>query len=786
MRIFITFFVLFFLLKNTAISQSAESKTDSLINVLETTTNSDSLKLVKFQGLLKHLHRSNDDQILEYALLYLEYAKGINNLDGIACAHEFLGFAEAKKGDNPKALEHFEISEKTFAKIPEHSSIIRLLSHQRVVYSRLGNFEKEEETAYKALGIAKEIGTDDALELAHSTIAKVLATKGDNEKAIEHFDKSLRHAKKAEALSNYANTLQHKAKVVGQKDPHQAIELLREAEEVCIREENDRVLLFVYSGLKDQYDNVGDYKNALDVTYKRLQLAESSNDQFQVYGSKVSLADLHLDLENYDEATQYYTDALTIAKDAGYTRGVAIGYSALGSVEEEKGDYAKAIDYLRKGSALADNLNEPSLVSQIYYEFATAYLENGQPDSAYLWFKNSLGILPKDGEVDRKYFAYNGLGIYHLRRGEYQDAYRFAKQAFDFGEKTGNIYLLRTASKTLYEASKNLNKYKDAFTYLDHYKIYLDSLNNEKNIKKITQLDMQYQFDKEKELLTLEQQQKEALLKAETKQTRTVAFSVGALALLALGFFWNARRKNKTISLQNRQLAQLNGTKDRLFSIIGHDLRKPAIAFRGIAQKVNYLLKKQDYDTLNQLGTSIEKDALALNQLTDNLLNWALTQKDVMPYRPQEIDVADVAAETVSLFEKTAAEKGIQLISQVPDDSIVYADTNALRTILRNLVDNAIKFTPTGGRVNIGLEQVEAKSLKITVTDTGVGIGQEKLKDIFLLQKNKTQRGTADEKGTGLGLHLVHELARLNKGMVEVASGLGQGTRFGVVLPQGA
>lgn len=237
------------------------------------------------------------------------------------------------------------------------------------------------------------------------------------------------------------------------------------------------------------------------------------------------------------------------------------------------------------------------------------------------------------------------------------------------------------------------------------------------------------------------------------------------------------------IRAKEAALNQLNQTKDRIFSIIGHDLRKPAIAFRGITQKVNYLLKKQDYTTLERFGNEIENDALALNQLTDNLLNWALTQKNVMPNNPQQVEVADIVADEMAVFKKTAAEKRIQLVSEVPRGLLVFADPYALRTIIRNLLDNAIKYSCEGGRVEIVVED-GAEGVKIVISDTGVGIPESKLKDIFLLREGKSEKGTAGEKGAGLGLHLVHELVQLNRGAIEVASSPGQGTRFEVRMPR--
>jgi len=240
-----------------------------------------------------------------------------------------------------------------------------------------------------------------------------------------------------------------------------------------------------------------------------------------------------------------------------------------------------------------------------------------------------------------------------------------------------------------------------------------------------------------------------------------------------------------TLKEKEKQLAQLNQTKDRIFGIIGHDLKKPAIAFRGITKKVNYLLKKKQYDRLLVLGESIEKDANALNLLTDNLLKWALLQRDILPNDATETDIQPIVEDVFSIFDRIAAEKNIRLTANIPPDHKALADKNALSTIIRNLVDNAVKFTAEGGEVSVSTTEIKGGIL-ISVRDSGVGMHEDKIKDLFLLKKEKTTEGTEGEKGTGLGLHLVGELIKQSKGSVEVNSQIGEGTEFRITLPQAA
>ena len=223
-------------------------------------------------------------------------------------------------------------------------------------------------------------------------------------------------------------------------------------------------------------------------------------------------------------------------------------------------------------------------------------------------------------------------------------------------------------------------------------------------------------------------------------------------------------------------------TKDQIFSIIGHDLRKPAVAFNNISESVNYLIQNEDYDTLKQMGTEIERDGFALQKLTENLLNWALSQRDVLPYKPSSFNLRAKTEEVFSSFHRAANEKGLILTNEVSVGTTIYADPNATFTILMNLIDNAIKFTSRGGQVTVESSQVDGK-VQLLISDTGVGMQQDQLVDMFVLSQGKSHKGTEGEKGTGLGLHLVNELVKMNKGEIQGESQLGTGTTFRVRLP---
>ena len=255
--------------------------------------------------------------------------------------------------------------------------------------------------------------------------------------------------------------------------------------------------------------------------------------------------------------------------------------------------------------------------------------------------------------------------------------------------------------------------------------------------------------------------------------------------LLIVSFLFNQLRKvKKQLENQNTQLQQLNATKDKFFGIIAHDIRSPIVALDGVGQQMEYYLKKNNTGKLEILANQVDSTAKRLGALLDNLLNWALLQQGVIPYRPQSLQIKEVGKSIFRMFQNNADAKNIALELDIEDDLKVYADESALNTILRNLISNAIKFTQEGGTVSLSTER-KNDQVFININDTGTGISARKLAKLFSLEKT-SEKGTAGEKGTGLGLTLVKELAELNKGFVQVKSSLGKGTICSIGLPTAA
>ncbi len=240
----------------------------------------------------------------------------------------------------------------------------------------------------------------------------------------------------------------------------------------------------------------------------------------------------------------------------------------------------------------------------------------------------------------------------------------------------------------------------------------------------------------------------------------------------------------KQVDERTKELSKANATKDKFFSIIAHDLRSPMIGLQGVGQKLEYFMKKDRQEKLLEMGSQIDRSIDQLNHLLNNLLNWAASQTEGIPNYPEQHEVAPLVQENIELYSSLAKTKDVMLKNEVQQGEI-YADVNAVSTVIRNLLSNAIKFTKNNSTVVISVKEKE-DLLGITVTDQGEGIPTHKTAVLFNDIEFKTTLGTKGEKGFGLGLRLCKEFAEMNKGYISVESEPSVGTSFTVFFPKKA
>ncbi len=239
--------------------------------------------------------------------------------------------------------------------------------------------------------------------------------------------------------------------------------------------------------------------------------------------------------------------------------------------------------------------------------------------------------------------------------------------------------------------------------------------------------------------------------------------------------------KNQEINQQKQELEKMNKTKDKFFSIVAHDLKSPMHSLKGFVNVLANYAQEMNPEEIKKIALELQYSVSYTLELTDNLLTWARLQMENLAYNPATIDLAKVAVEQIMFAQPAAQAKANQLESNIPASLKVLADIDHLHFILRNLLNNAIKFTQNG-KIILSAE-VNGDKVQVSVKDTGIGINPDFIPHIFDVGYKSSTKGTAGEKGTGLGLPLCKEFVEKNGGEIWVESKPNEGSTFFFTLP---
>ena len=575
--------------------------------------------------------------------------------------------------------------------------------------------------------------------------------------------------------------------LVRQNNYNDAIRLYERALSLAETHDFPDLLAQAGSRLFEVYNDQLNYSEAIRLAELTLDAAEhTSNAQMGNFVRSTvqnGLGLLYTNLSDYESAHPLFEDIIARNHQVGmidleFVSHVNYGISLQQAENIPEADWAfrRAVDMVR-------DIPNPRYQHAAYHYYAQFLVENDRTEEALPYIQSALELNDQVPPKSRQDLA-RVRALYALETGNYRQAIDLAEGVLTFTTDAGLQGDANIARDILVRSHQQLGNYATALDLLQERAETLEETQEEEQtaLKNFVTNQLNRSFEQERLVAAAERDRDLAVARAQTTQTQWLAGGIALLALGALAFFLQGRRTNRIVSERNRQLAVANQTKDRLFGIVGHDLRTPALNFRGITEKVRYLIELRDFDRLDKLGAQIERNAGALHQLTDNLLNWALSQRDVLPHCPRRLDLGQLVREIVALYEPIAREREVQLQVDVPNGQYVHADADTLRAILRNLIDNAIKFTPGGGTVSVGSTPT-AQGLQLAVRDTGLGIPADKLDEIFLLGDEKVRPDQQGKRSTGLGLHLVQELVRRNRGHIEVQSEVGRGTSFEVLLP---
>jgi signal transduction histidine kinase len=252
--------------------------------------------------------------------------------------------------------------------------------------------------------------------------------------------------------------------------------------------------------------------------------------------------------------------------------------------------------------------------------------------------------------------------------------------------------------------------------------------------------------------------------------------------LLQQRLVFDLKSRNRVLNERKNYLNKVNQTKDKLFSVMAHDLRSPLTSIMGFSSLIEDSLPNIDEKEARYYLSMVNHSAQKIQTLLEDLLEWGRIQTGQVLFSPQETNLSDLINEVMAYLEGNAALKLISLNSVVDDDLMINADKNMMKAVIRNLVSNAIKFTHRKGKVTISAAK-EQNWICIKVSDTGVGMNQDTLENLFANVAVDSKTGTLNEKGSGLGILVCREYVEIHKGSISASSVEGKGTVFTVLLP---
>jgi signal transduction histidine kinase len=522
----------------------------------------------------------------------------------------------------------------------------------------------------------------------------------------------------------------------------------------------------------DQYLN---HTEALKWLEKSTFIAEKGQDHALLALNYANVGDIMAGQRLIDEASKFYEKAeqqaeLTTDKSAKQAVYSLISFYISYYKPNHNLAAKTAHEYSLKALRCADDLPETWLM--IAGNLCMNYAERGQKDSIKYLHQAAMRLI-KDKKLNL-----NDAGIlssmlrlhgeaeqYTLMEKTYQDLEARTKTPEDSAALCDDLY-------SVADFRAKQGNYKGA--YEAH--VHANELNEYAELRRYTQ-DARVQATKTEAVFEIAQKERE------TVYQKRISMAIGVGLLLALGLAYFVYRSRQQIAQQKTELEDLNKTKDRLLSIIAHDLRSPIGLLKDSFDLMDNNLRTPE-KTAQFLSKSKERIERVYNTM-ENLLVWALAQRNGLNPRFESVSIAVVVAEQMDNVRDFAERKGITIKNDTPQYLTVWADKNQLAIVLNNLLQNALKFTPSGGTISLSVEPTSDKQLTIKIADSGVGMDIEAWQQQQRSQVLLSKEGTAKEKGTGLGLFLVKEIMDKNGGTLAIQSKKGMGTTVSVGLKKG-
>ena len=539
------------------------------------------------------------------------------------------------------------------------------------------------------------------------------------------------------------------------------------------------------------YD-MGDHENAMDAYLNAMALNEKDKEQKNANRQSIeqnirkevqlliNISNIYGQLYNADKQIELLSQAIKVMEENPSVDFKQDKYSAFGNlgiayVNIRQND--KAVPLLEKAYTLATAAEDPECMTLYLCLFADLSVQSDDYQQALNYGKQALQLAEKSNLTGMICTAEYVLMKSYLYVKDYKTALHYAESML---AKTSEHEWLRLQDiyinmAMIYAAMGNIEQ---SHEYLIEYQQLMLNISDDNLHNALQEMEVKYNVQQKEQ-----QHQQELEHHQRTRNFYITGLSIAGLLLALLIYIIRLRTR------RNRELSDMNATKDKFFNIISHDLKNPAIAQRNAIQRLVEYSGEWDATALLNFYYELLKSSNSQVELLNNLLNWASVQTGRMPYQPRNFDLVAALHNDITMTKFKADLKNITLETQLPETAIVTGDENMLTTIIRNLITNAVKFTPTSGTVALNIAPIRSTgdpcgrppspSHTISISDTGIGISPEQQQNLFhLAKRHQAKTDTASEQGSGLGLIVCKELLEKHGSKLHIESEERKGSRF--------
>jgi signal transduction histidine kinase len=552
-----------------------------------------------------------------------------------------------------------------------------------------------------------------------------------------------------------------------------------------------------------------DYEDALKTHLQALKIREVLNDSSGMLESNLNIGNVYYRNEEMGKAAEMYEKALVYGLATKNLRGQSMIYNNLGNyysdrwgASQSQEDYNRALDYLQKSLQIKEELKDNRGLVNTLTQLSSLSINDRGKASGYLL--RALDIAEANQDIENKINVLNELSHYFLQGKDYSKVNEYALKSYQIARDANSQFYISRSADFLVEAAKGQNDFKSAYEYLVIKKTADEELFNDNRAKIREELLIEYETEKqalENDRLTQEQQ----FLDLSLRRRNELLFGSGLLLLVLGVLVWIQKRNHKrlkqthdelekahllaqtqTLQIQkqadnlnrtNLSLVKANQFRDKIFSVISHDLRAPFSSLHSVIQLWDKKMLSEE--ELHEVMPMIARDTHSLSQMLNNLLMWSREQMGMDEIQLSRFDLGEIVHESAELMKSKLAHKKLDFRHENGQGHEVTTDRERLSFIVRNILMNAIKFTPEGGKVFVDYPSEG----EIRIKDSGQGMSVEVLSRLFSDRVN-SQKGTNGESGTGIGLMLSQEFAESIGAQILVESEVGVGTTFWIVLKE--